>query len=154
MLALIAAVAANGVIGRDGRIPWQIPGEQKRFRALTTGNTVIMGRRTYEEIGRPLPGRDTIVVSTTATFEGASCRTARSLPEALRMVTRGDAYVCGGAGLYGEALPLADVLYLTELTEAYEGDTLFPAFDPAPFLRTVEEVTPEYAYVTYTRRKD
>ncbi|MBQ9120874.1 MAG: dihydrofolate reductase [Clostridia bacterium] len=157
MIALIVARAENGVIGNKGRIPWRIQGEQRRFRELTLGNTVIMGRRTYEEIGHPLPGRDTVVVSSTRRFEGENCRTARSLGEALSMCHRGDAYVCGGAALYREALNLVDVMYITEIHAAYEGDTYFPEFDETAFQKlqtnTVEgEVS--YTYVTYWRKKD
>ena len=154
MIALIVAVAKNGVIGANGRIPWRIPGEQKRFRELTTGNTVIMGRRTYEEIGRPLPNRDTIVVSRTTRFEGERCRTASSLSEALAMSRTEDIFVCGGAALYKEALPLVDVMYITEIDAAFEGDVTFPAFDPAQFRKTEAiKVDGEisYTYVTYEK---
>ena len=85
MIALIAAMTPDRVIGREGRIPWNIPGEQKRFKELTMGHTIVMGRRTYEEIGRPLPGRQTIVVSTTKNFDQPGCRTAGSLTEALAL---------------------------------------------------------------------
>ena len=154
MIALIVAVAKNGVIGANGRIPWRIPGEQKRFRELTTGNTVIMGRRTYEEIGRPLPNRDTIVVSRTTCFEGERCRTASSLSEALAMSLTENIFVCGGAALYKDALPLVDVMYITEIDAAFEGDVTFPAFDPAQFRKTeaikVDGEIP-YTYVTYEK---
>ncbi len=100
MIALIAALSKNRVIGKEGRIPWKIKGEQKRFKELTTGNVVIMGRRSYEEIGRPLPGRTTIVVSSTKDFTGENCYTARSLFEAIRFAGDRDIFVSGGAGLY------------------------------------------------------
>ena len=154
MIALIVAVAKNGVIGANGRIPWRIPGEQKRFRELTTSNTVIMGRRTYEEIGRPLPNRDTIVVSRTARFEGERCRTAASLSEALAMSRTEDVFICGGAALYKEALPLVDTMYITEIQASFDGDVTFPVFDPAQFRKTeavkVDGEIP-YTYVTYEK---
>ena len=129
MIALIAALSKNRVIGKEGRIPWKIKGEQRRFKELTTGNVVIMGRRSYEEIGRPLPGRTTIVVSSTKTFTGDNCYTARSLQEAIRFAGDRDIFISGGAGLYEEALPLADRLYITEIDRFFDGDTYFPAFD-------------------------
>ena len=155
MIALIVAVAENGVIGAYGRIPWKIPGEQKRFRELTTDNTVIMGRHTYEEIGHPLPNRDTIVVSRFSHFEGERCRTASSLPEALDMSHTEDVFICGGAALYAEAIPLVDVMYVTEIHAAFDGDTYFPPFDSTLFQKT-EELTVDgeipYTYVTYKRK--
>ena len=155
MIALIVARAENGVIGADGRIPWHIPGEQKRFRELTTGNTVIMGRRTYEEIGRPLPNRDTVVVSRTARFEGERCRTAASLSEAIAMSRTEDIFICGGAALYKEAIPLVDVMYITEIHASIEGDTFFPEFN-ADLFRKTEELYVEgeipYTYVTYEKK--
>ena len=104
MIALIAAYAKNRVIGNKGCIPWKIKGEQKRFRELTTGNVVIMGRRSFEEIGRPLPGRTTIVVSGTRSFNGENCTTAKSLAEAIELAGNRDIYISGGARLYEEML--------------------------------------------------
>lgn len=155
MIAIIAAYSRNRVIGRNGRIPWKIQGEQKRFRELTLGNVVIMGRRTYEEIGRPLPGRTTIVVSNTKTFRGDNCATASSLAEAVQMAGEREVYIAGGARLYEEALPLAKTLYITEIDCFVEGDTYFPAFDETEFVKEQvarhEDETP-YTYVTYTRK--
>ena len=155
MIALIVARAENGVIGANRKIPWHIPGEQKRFRELTVGNTVIMGRRTYEEIGRPLPNRDTVVVSRTARFEGERCRTAASLSEAIAMSRTEDVFVCGGAALYKEAIPLVDVMYITEIHASFEGDTCFPEFN-ADLFRKTEELYVEgaipYTYVTYEKK--
>lgn len=156
MLALIVAYTRNRVIGNGGRIPWRIKGEQRRFRELTTGNVVIMGRRTYEEIGHPLPNRYTIVVSKTKHFEEENCTTVSSLEEAVRIAGDRDAYISGGAGLYREAIDMADVMYITEIDAEIEGDTFFPEFDAAQFDRTVEEhVDGEipFDYVTYTRKK-
>jgi dihydrofolate reductase len=156
MIALIVAIAKNGVIGACGRIPWKIPGEQKRFRELTTGNTVIMGRHTYEEIGHPLPNRDTVVVSRFSHFEGERCRTASSLSEALGMSQTEDVFICGGAALYAEAIPLVDVMYITEIHAEFDGDVLFPAFDASLFEKTEEaSIDGEipYTYVTYKKIK-
>jgi len=157
MTALIVAFAKNQVIGNKGCIPWKIKGEQKRFRELTTGNVVIMGRRSYEEIGRPLPDRTTIVVSGTKNFDGENCMTAKSLKEAIEMAGDRKIYISGGARLYEEALPLVEKMYITEIDLEAEGDTFFPEFDKEQFVRTVdEEFTGEipYKYVTYTRKHD
>ena len=151
MLAIIVAYLQNRVIGRDGRIPWKIPGEQARFRALTTGQAVVMGRRTYEEIGRPLPNRMNFVVSSTKTFDGENCRTVASLAEAMALAGERDLYVSGGAKLYEEALPLAEKLCITEIHRQVEGDTFFPPFDESQFDKVVEAVCPgdiPYTYVT------
>ncbi len=156
MIALIAAYAEGGVIGSRGRIPWNIPGEQSRFRALTMGHVLVMGRRTYEEIGRSLPGRETIVVSRTRTFDAPHCVTAPSLARALEIAAGRDVYISGGAQLYREALPLADVLYLTEVHAQFDGDTFFPAFDRAEFEQTAREDVDgaiPYTYVTYRRKE-
>lgn len=156
MIALIAAYTKNRVIGRDGKIPWNLEGEQKRFKELTTGNVVIMGRKTYEEIGRPLPGRDTIVLSKTAKYEGEHCKTAGSLKEALQMARGRDVYISGGEGVYREALDLADVLYITEIDAEIEGDTFFPEFDLGKYSKEIggrQDGEIPYTYVTYTKKQ-
>lgn len=148
MLALIAAYAENQIIGNNGRIPWDIPEEKHRFRDLTMGHVMVMGRRTYEEIGFPLPGRETIVISNTKNFDEPHCKTAASLTQALEQAGSRDVFICGGARLYQEALPLADVLYLTEIHQAFEGDTQFPAFDAEQYVQT--EKTDVWGKIPYT----
>jgi len=155
MIALIVAYANNQVIGNKGYIPWKIKGEQKRFRELTTGNVVIMGRRSYEEIGRPLPNRTTIVVSNTKNYNGENCFTAKSLDEAITMAGDRDIYISGGARLYEEALPIVEKMYITEIDCDIEGDTYFPAFDKEQFVKEIDEVVDgeiPYSYVTYIRK--
>lgn len=155
MIAIIAACARNHCIGKDGRIPWHISGEQRRFRDLTMGSAVIMGRRSFEEIGHALPGRKVIVLSRAQSFEGKGCLTARSLGEALRLSGKLDAYISGGAAVYAEALPLASRLYLTEIDASFEGDRFFPAFDSTQYIRVVDGFFPgkvPYSYVTYIRK--
>ncbi len=156
MISLIVAYARNRVIGNKGCIPWRIKGEQKRFKELTTGNVVIMGRRSYEEIGRPLPNRTTIVVSNTRKFEAENCMTAGSLKEAIELAGDREIYISGGARLYEEALPLVEKMYITEIDAEIEGDTFFPEFDKGCYDKEiVEEHDGEipYTYVTYTRKK-
>ena len=157
MLALIVAHSRNRVIGRNGRLPWNIPGDLHRFRDLTMGNAVIMGRVTYEEIGHPLPGRLNIVVSRTQRDEGKNLCTASSLDEAIALAGNRDAFVSGGARLFAEALNLVDVMYVTEIDADVPGDVFFPKFDASAFDRRVEarfDGELPYEYVTYTRRKD
>lgn len=159
MLALIVAYTRNRVIGNKGQIPWRIKGEQRRFRELTTGNVVIMGRKSYEEIGRPLPNRFTVVVSNTAKFEAENCTTASSLADAIAKAKElqpgKHIYISGGAGLYKEAIDMVEAMYITEVDAEIEGDTYFPEFDAEDFVKTIDEhVDGEipYTYVTYTRK--
>lgn len=156
MIALIAAYARNRVIGLNGKIPWKIEGEQGRFRELTTGNVVIMGRRTFEEIGRPLPDRTTIVVSNTKTFTGKDCYTAHSLTEAIKLAGKRDIFISGGESLYRESLVFVEKMYLTEIDFTPSGDTFFPAFDESQFTKEVvssHKGEIPYTYVTYTRKE-
>ena len=106
MIYLIAAYSRNMVIGKNGRIPWNLKDDKKRFKELTMGNVVVMGRRTYEEIGRPLPGRVNVVVSSSGEYEG--CINVRSLDEALKKFSDRDIYIAGGARLYREALDVVN----------------------------------------------
>lgn len=158
MIGLIVAYTKNRVIGNRGQIPWRIKGEQRRFRELTTGNVVIMGRRSYEEIGRPLPNRFTIVVSKTANFEAENCVTVPTLEDALAYARENrpdeNVYLSGGAGIYKEGLPYADKLFITEVELEIEGDTFFPEFDETLYTKTIDErVEGEipFTYVTYTK---
>ena len=156
MIALIVAYAKNQVIGNKGCIPWKIKGEQKRFKELTTGNVVIMGRRSYEEIGRPLPNRQTYLISTTLKVEEENCHTVSSLSEALKLAEGKEIYIAGGGMLYREALPLADRLYLTLIDREIEGDTYFPEFNEEDYVCTMEErVEGEipYTYLTLEKKK-
>ena len=159
-LALIVAVAANGVIGRDGKLPWHLPGDLRHFRALTTGHSVIMGRRTWQSLPRPLPDRQSIVVSRQADFTATGAIVVRSLNDALGAVDRPEPAFCiGGGELYRAALPLARIAYVTEVNGDYSGDALFPKLDAAHWRETSREshVADEtggidYAFVTYERR--
>ncbi len=156
MISLIAAYAENRVIGYQGQIPWNILGEQSQFRELTLGKTVLMGRRTYEEIGHSLPGRETIVLSRTRKENTFDCPSASSMEEALRMASYRDIFIAGGAELYARFLPLADRLYLTEIHARPEGDTFFPHFDCSLFFRQEGPTVPgliSYTRVTYIRKQ-
>lgn len=156
MIGLIVARSKNNVIGKNGEIPWKIKGEQKQFRELTTGNVVIMGRKSYEEIGRPLPNRRNIIVSRTKKFEGDNLQTVTSLQEAITAAGDADIYVAGGYGLFKEALPLVDKMYITEVDMIVEdGDVFFPEFDADEFDVSIGEVGGDdikFTRVVYTRR--
>ena len=156
MIALIAAYSRNKVIGNKGCIPWKIKGEQRRFRELTLDNTVIMGRKTFEEIGKPLSGRHTVVISSSAVYESENCMTVRTLEDALRFAKTEKIFIAGGERLYKETLDMADYLYITEIDGEIEGDTYFPEFNESSFTKTLEPWVEEklrYRYVTYTRVK-
>lgn len=129
-VSIIAAIAANGVIGRNNDLPWHLPEDLKRFRALTMGHHIIMGRKTYDSLGRLLPGRTTVIVSRNPDYHVEGAIVVSSLATAIAACANDpEVFVIGGAQLYREALPLADRLYLTELQEAFEGDASFPVYD-------------------------
>ena len=141
MVSIIAAVAKNGVIGSCGRIPWNIPEDMEYFRKVTIGGIVIMGRKTYEEIGRPLPERFNIIVSQSKNFSGDNLRTVRSLEEAISL---GEQYadkngiqsrifLCGGQRIYSQGMKYAKRLCLTEIDADYNGDAFFPELDRERF---------------------
>lgn len=127
-VALIVAVARNGVIGADGGLPWRLTSDLKRFKALTMGKTLVMGRATYDSIGRPLPGRRTVVLTRDPTWSAPGVTVAHDLASAL--AADGDVMVAGGAQIYALALPFAEEIHLSRVDAAPAGDTLFPAFDP------------------------
>ncbi|MFC4988850.1 MULTISPECIES: dihydrofolate reductase [Saliphagus] len=163
-LVAIAAVADNGVIGREGAIPWDLPEDMAHFERETTGHPVIMGRRTYEGIleglGEPLPDRTSIVLTTGAleTLEGVE--RARDVAEALSIAERDArergverAYVAGGASVYGALLPATDRLVLTEVDGEVEGDTYFPEIDPDAWREIAREEHDGFAFVESVRRE-
>lgn len=156
MIGLIVARSKNNVIGKNGEIPWRIKGEQKQFKELTTGNVVIMGRKSYDEIGHPLPNRETIVVSRSQTYEGENLRTASSVKEAIEMAKDKDVFIAGGCGVYKEGIPYVDVMYITEVDlEVEDGDTFFPEFNPDEFEVSVGETLGDeikFTRMTYTRK--
>jgi dihydrofolate reductase/dihydrofolate reductase (trimethoprim resistance protein) len=152
MISMIAAVSKNNVIGNKGTIPWKIKGEQKRFKELTTGKTVIMGRKTYQEIGRPLPNRNTIVISGTADYSAENCSTVKTLKDALALAkNEPEIFIAGGGQVYKEALEYADRIYLTVIDKDIEGDVYFPPIKSQDFIKTYEErVEGEIPFTYYT----
>ena len=163
-IALIAAVAANGVIGDDGEMPWQLPADLQHFKETTMGNPVIMGRRTYESIAAringPLPGRHNIVLSRSDPDLHDGVVVADSIEAAIAEATAVcelDAtaervFVIGGATVYEQFLAWADELVLTELADAYEGDTEFPEWDDSEWVEVERDAHEDFAFVTYRRQ--
>jgi dihydrofolate reductase len=158
-LALVAAVAANGVIGRDGRLPWRLPEDLRRFRALTTGHAIIMGRRTWESFPHALPARQNIVVTRQEGYRAPGACVTSSLQDALAAVRYPPPpFVIGGGELYRAALPCAATAFVTEIARAFDGDATFPALDPRQWAETAREPRVHegadgfaYAFVTYER---
>ncbi|MDP2795618.1 MAG: dihydrofolate reductase [Sulfurisoma sp.] len=160
-LTLIAALAKNGVIGSDNKLPWRLPEDMRHFKTLTAGHAVIMGRKTWESLPpkfRPLPGRHNIVVSRDSNYRAESASIAHSLDEAVTIAASGDVtpFVIGGAELYRQALPLAGRLELTEIAADFAGDAHFPEFDRAAWREVARETGHaaagfDYAFVSYER---
>ena len=135
-LSLIVAVAENGVIGRDGELPWHLAADLRRFKRLTMGHAIVMGRKTWESIGRPLPGRTSIIITRQTDYDLGNSRVlvARGLDEALELARKADCeqnqiFIIGGAAIYEDTLPRADRLYLTRVHAPVEGDVRFPTID-------------------------
>ena len=130
MLSIIVAMSENRVIGRDGALPWHLPADLTRFKQLTMGHAIVMGRKTYESIARPLPGRRSIVLSRNVDYRPVGVDVVANLQEALKQTDdQQEVFVIGGSSLYQMALPVADRIYLTEVATKLEGDVLFPEFD-------------------------
>jgi len=131
MIALVVAMAENRVIGKNNQLIWHLPADLKFFKNLTTGHPIIMGRKTYESIGKPLPNRTNIVITRQPDFKAEGCLVAHSLNEALMMAQQLDSeiFVIGGAEIYRQAMFLADTIYLTKVHHQFEGDTFFPEID-------------------------
>ena len=160
-LELIAAVARNGVIGAGGAMPWHLSEDLRRFRALTTGHTVIMGRRTWESLPRALPGRQNVVVSRQRGYPAPGATVVGSFAEALAQAALPEPVFCiGGGELFRIALPLSDVVHLTAIDRDFPGDATFPALDPAHWRETEREAHRkpgpdgfEYAFITCERAR-
>ncbi len=160
VITLIAARARNGVIGRNNQMPWKIPGEQAYFKRMTMGHPIVMGRKTWESVGRPLPGRRNVVVTRNRQFVAPGAEAVASLDEALTQTAdAGEIFIIGGGELYAQALPRAHRLLLTEIDAEFEGDAFFPVFDRSQWRETSRErhlPTPDqpfgYSFVVYERR--
>ena len=154
-IVLVAAVARNRVIGKGPDIPWHIPGEQAEFKRLTLGHTLVMGRTTYESIGRPLPGRTTIVLTRDRSWSADGVLVAHSFADALARAALlpGEVIVVGGAQVYAEALPMAAEQIISEIPLEPDGDAFYPEIDPAVWEEVDREPFEGYERVTWLRRE-
>lgn len=156
---IVVAVARNGVIGREGDMPWKLSTDLRRFKALTLGKPVVMGRKTFESIGRPLPGRPHVIVSRSAGYRPEGVEVAETLEAAIaraRTIANetgaGEICIVGGGEIYRQALPFADELHVTHVDADIEGDTTFPPIDPAVFQKIGETSIPAGEKDTYPTR--
>ncbi len=150
----IAAVARNGVIGNNGDIPWRIGEDWQRFKRLTTGHVLIMGRKTYDSIGRPLPGRTTFVITRDRMWRGEGVRAVPLLEEAFVQAyeLQPEAiFVAGGGEIYRAAWPRLSRLEITEVDQEPDGDVMFPEIDPAEWRETARDAHPGFTFVSYQR---
>ena len=141
-LSLIVAVAENGVIGHNNQLIWHLPNDLKQFKRLTTGHCIIMGRKTFDSIGKPLPNRTSIIISRNADFQREGCITVSSLENAIieaKKIESEEAFIIGGAEIYRLALPIVDKIYLTEVHHNYQGDTFFSDIDKTIWQETHRE---------------
>jgi len=158
-ISLIVAMAENRVIGVDNRMPWHLSADLKRFRKITSGNPVVMGRKTHESIGRPLPDRVNVVLTRDSSYQAKGCIVVHNLEQAMRAAGEAaELMVIGGAGLYREFLPLADRIYLTLIHRAFDGDTFFPTIDWPEWREVAREEFEQdeqsglsYAFIDYER---
>jgi dihydrofolate reductase len=153
-MIIIAALTRKRVIGKDNKLLWTLPDDMKNFRNFTTGNTVVMGRKTFESIGKPLQNRHNIVItSSTASIPGVVC--CKSLEEAIAKAKEygKEIFIIGGASVYAQALPIADKMYLSFVKKDYEGDAYFPEFDENDWVVEKREDFPDFEFVAYSRKK-
>lgn len=158
-ISIIAARAKNGVIGVGNRLPWHLPEDLQHFKTLTWGHTLLMGRKTFESIGRPLPGRRTIIISRDPAYQAQGCLTVGSIEAALAASEEeAEVFFVGGGEIYRQVLPIADRLYLTEIEADYAGDAHFPEIDPAEWRELAREARVSanglaFRFVVYERAK-
>ena len=158
IISIIAAMAENRVIGRGNEMPWEIPSELKRFKEITMGHPVIMGRKTFESIGHPLPGRKNVIITRQMDYSAADSIIVPDLQAALDACEgAGEVFICGGDTVYREAMPIADRIYLTIIDEEFDGDSFFPEI-PDDFVEvrrmTVTEDVLPYDMVLYERERE
>ena len=157
MISLIVAASRNGVIGANNRLPWHLPADLKRFKQLTMGHPILMGRKTFESIGKPLPGRTNLVITRQKDFQCCGATATHSLEEALLICDREDEiFVIGGAEIFRQALPFADRIYLTRIERNFEGDVRLFEIDPAIWKETSREDFLSdplpHTFLTYNRK--
>ena len=155
MITLIAAAASNNVIGKDNQLIWRVPGDLKRFKELTTGNIVVMGRKTFDSIGRPLPDRTNIILSRDKNLEIPGCLIYNSLEEILSLFEKSNVWVIGGGEIYQLFLPYADKIELTRIHKQFDGDSYFPELDSYWIEVAKQSLVCDffaYDYITYEKK--
>jgi len=159
MISIIVAIASNGVIGSQNRLLWHIPEDLKRFKAITSGHPVVMGRKTFESLGRPLPDRTNVVITRNDTYNAEGAKVVGSLREAIALFSETEEiFIIGGGEICAEAMPIADKLYITAVEHPYEGDTMFPEWERSQWRLIKEERMAQgekfefpFTYLTYER---
>lgn len=152
MISIIVAIARHGAIGKDNALLWHISDDLKRFKRITSGHPVVMGRKTYESLGRPLPNRTNVVITRNTNFRAEGCTVVHSMAEAVSLFpSTEEVFVIGGAQIYTEALDIADKFYLTKVEAQYDADTFFPKWDPAQWREISCENHDGYSFIDYVR---
>ena len=158
--SFVVAVSSNNAIGKDNKLPWHLPADLKFFKSLTTGHHIIMGRKTFESFGKPLPNRTSVVITRQKNYNPEGCVVVHSLEEALKVAfDEKEAFIIGGAEIFKVAMPIADRIYLTRIKEIFEGDTFFPELDEEQWLlkekqdfESDEKNKYAYSFCIYERR--
>ena len=156
-LCIIVAIDAQRGIGINNTLPWHLPEDLAHFKRLTSGHPIIMGRKTFDSIGRPLPNRRNIVITRSSDWQHEGVESAGSLAAAIALVSGAEAYIIGGAQIFGDALPVSDRLIITEIDKTFDCDTFFPPLDLQQWQETARETHHselndcDYAFVTYQR---
>jgi dihydrofolate reductase len=160
MIAIIVAIDQNNTLGKNNRLPWHLPADLAYFKAATMGHPIVMGRKTHEAIGRPLPGRQNIILTRDASYQAHGCVVVHSVQEVLEGYAGEDVFVIGGAQVIKTFLPYTDRLYVTRIEERFEGDVFFPEIEPNEwqFVSTRQGVTDEnnpytYYFLIYERKR-
>ena len=156
MIKLIVAISKNRVIGDSNKLIWHLPADLKRFKEVTTGHPIVMGRKTYESIGRPLPNRRNIIITRDQNYQIDGCDVLNSIEEAL-MLTNNDCFIIGGGEIYNQTLHIADQIYMTEVDEEFDGDTTFPDLSASWYVSNKEDFKSDeknpynYSFVFYEK---
>ncbi len=154
MIIIIVAISENNVIGKDGKIPWHIPEDLKRFRTLTMGNTVLMGRKTFESLGKPLDGRENIVITRNTDFKPEGVKVFHSFEEAVEYCKDKTTFVIGGQSVYEKALPIADRIEMTKVHKEVDGDTFFPSMKgKVVWVEATHDVHEGFTFITYVKQR-
>jgi dihydrofolate reductase len=159
-ISILVAVADHNVIGKDNQLIWNLPADLRMFKTLTMGHSIVMGRKTFDSIGRPLPGRRSIVITRQKHYKADGCKVVHSLDEAMAEVSHEEeVFIIGGAQIFELAMDLADKIYLTKIAHSFEGDTFFPEINPDKWVQTaIESFQPDaknsysYSFISYIRK--